>query len=227
MTLTRQQTRTKVNFGRELELAALMLLLLMASLGNAQIRTAGTWGGVSRGNTRPGRPSPRVVSGGSLTLSMTGPASLSIDITSRMGTASNPMNNGNPINLTATWNNVDCSPAGNCNNPHPPTFYLYAYVPSTGLTGPGTYSIPATALEASTTASNFAPFATQTFGNIQSVTPPGPAFLISQQVLGWNPAGLSGIATATLYMNLNLSAVTSLPAGSYTGVLSIRAAITQ
>jgi hypothetical protein len=38
---------------------------------------------------------------------------------------------------------------------------------------------------------------------------------------------LNGTATATLYMNLNLSAVTSLPAGSYTGVLSIRAAITQ
>jgi hypothetical protein len=221
---TRQRRRKNTSW----RLAALLIPVMVAIIGNAQIRTAGVWSGVSKPRIRGGGVArPMVVSGGSITLSMTGPSSLGINITSRMGTASNPFNNSNPINLTVNWNNVDCSPQGNCVNPHPPVLYLYAYVPGTGLTGTGGYSIPATALEASTTTSNFRPFVTQTFGSKQPLTPPGPAFLISQNTLTWNPAGISGSTNAQLYMNLNLSAVNSLPAGSYTGVLSVRAVITQ
>src|SRR6185437_3370930 len=156
-----QDTGQTSKESRSVQLAALMLLVMVTVMGNAQIRTAGVWRGVSQPSAKRGTVKPMAVSGGSLTLSMTGPSSLSINITSRMGTTSNPLNSGAPINVTASWSNVDCSPAGNCNNPHPPTLYLYAYVPSTGLTGPGSYSIPAAALEASTTTSNFAPFVTQ------------------------------------------------------------------
>jgi hypothetical protein len=221
------QTRQTDRGRASRRIAMLLLVLLSAALGDAQVRTSGVWTGVLKPSLKRGAVRPMVVTGGSITLSMSGPSSLSINITSRMGTASSPLNNGSPINVTASWNNVDCSPAGNCNNPHPPTLYLYAYIPSTGLTGPGGYSIPATALEASTTTSNFTPFVTQAFGSKQPVTPPGPSFLIKQQTQAWNPVGMSGSVTGTLYINLNLSAVNSLPAGSYTGILSIRTVITQ
>lgn len=204
----------------------LLLLLLAPELGNAQIHTAGAWSGLSRPGIRRGTASPMVVSGGSFTLSMTGPTSLSLNITSRMGTVSNPLNNGNPITLTASFNNVNCSPVLFDCLINSPNLYLYAYVPATGLTGPGTYSIPASALEASATASNFAKFVTQSYGTEQPVMPPSPSFLITQKSLAWGAWG-NGTATGTLYMNLNLSGVTSLPAGSYTGLLAIRAVITQ
>jgi hypothetical protein len=204
----------------------LLAFSLMAATVSAQVRLAGAWKGVSRPALSHGQPLPKVISGGSLTLSMTGPASLSINITSRMGTASNPLNNSNPINVTASFSSVNCSPVLFDCLINTPSLYLYAYVPSTGLTGPGANSIPVTALEASTTTSNFAKFATQTFGTEQPVIPPSPAFLITTQSLAWGAWG-SGSATGTLYMNLNLSGVTSLPAGSYTGVVSIRAVITQ
>lgn len=196
--------------------------ILFARIGDAQVRTAGALPSPS------GRAvvTPHVVSGGSITLSMTGPTSLSINITNRMGTASNPLNNSNPINLTATYSNVNCTPLLFDCLLNPPSVYLYAYVPSTGLSGSGTYSIPASALEASTTTSGFTSFVTQSFGNSQPVVPPGPSFLIAQR--GWNLGNWgSGSVTGMLFMNLNLSGVTSLPAGSYTGVLSIRAVITQ
>jgi hypothetical protein len=153
---------------------------------------------------------------------MTGPSSLSINITSRLGQASNPLNGSNPINVTATYSNVNCTPVLTCIF-NAPQLFLYAYIPSTGLVGPGGRSIPASAIEASTTNSNFVGFATQSFGTSAPVVPPGPSFLMSQQTWTWG----SGNGTGTLYLNLNLSGVTSLPAGSYTGVVSIRAPITQ
>ena len=199
---------------------ALLCVLLLGSLADAQIRTAGTR--VQAGQKAAAGITPNTVSGGTITLSMTGPTSLSIDITSRMGTALNPLNNTNPISLTATYGNVSCTPVLTCLFVAPPTLYLYAYVPSAGLVGPGGYSIPASALQASTTTSNFVTFATQSYGTSPPVTPAGPSFLISQSQIWHN-----GTATGTLYLNLNLTGVTSLPAGSYTGVVTIRASITQ
>jgi hypothetical protein len=221
-----QTAKRQARRGRHQKSALLVLLLLVAEVGNAQVRIAGIWNGVPRQTMTRGKVSPMVVSGGSITLSMAGPTSLSIDITSRMGTVSNPLNNGNPITLTASFNNVNCSPLLFDCLVNTPNLYLYAYVPSTGLTGPGNYSIAVSALEASTTTSNFSKFVTQPYGTEQPVTPPSPSFLITEKSLAWGTWS-NGTASGTLYMNLNLSGVTSLPAGSYTGVLAIRAVITQ
>mgnify|MGYP005810332209 CR=1 FL=1 len=203
-------------------LGALVAILLFVPIGgpaHAQVHTAGT---STQAQQNPGGITPNLVSGGSITLSMTGPTSLAIDITSRLGQAMNPLNSANPITITANYSNVNCTPLFNCLF-NPPTLYLYAYVPSTGLTGPGGYSIPASALEASTTGSGWTTFANQTYGSQPAVVPPGPSFLISQKGRAWG----SSSATGTLYLNLNLTGVTNLAAGSYTGVMSIRATITQ
>lgn len=95
------------------------------------------------------------------------------------------------------------------------TTYVYFANAATALSSLAGYNIPSSKIEVSTNGGAFVPLTNTTpFGGV------GAGLTISTKVTGQNKQGTD---SDTMQFNINLSTLPQLPAGTYTGTVSIRA----